>query len=184
MPVVMADAQQGGEAAAQRLLLRANADNVQEQIKMGVMYLRGQDVPADPKQAFYWMEKAALNGSAEAQYYLSLFYEDGLGVNEPDLDLAMKWLRQAAEHDYTYAYYELGLAYLIGKTGTVDYHRGAVWLDKAARVGVVRAQRQLAALYEQGVGVEKNMASALYWYRQASDRGDEIALRAMRTLQE
>ncbi len=181
--MVLADAQQSGEVAAQRLLSRASADNVQEQITMGVMYLKGEEVQANPEQAFYWMEKAAENGSAEAEYYLSLFYEDGLGVNEPDLSTAMKWLRQAAEHDYAYASYELGLAYLAGKTGSVDAHQGAVWLDKAAREGVVRAQRQLAGLYEQGVGVTQNTASALYWYRQASDRGDELSLRALRTLQ-
>lgn len=183
MPVVLADAQQSGEAAAQRLLSRADAHNVQEQIKMGVMYLKGEEIPANPEQAFYWMEKAAGNGSAEAEYYLSLFYEDGLGVNEPDLSTGMKWLRQAAEHDYAYASYELGLAYLAGKTGSVDAYQGAVWLDKAAREGVVRAQRQLAGLYEQGVGVAQNRASAVYWYRQASERGDDLSAKALRTLQ-
>ncbi len=183
MSLVLADAQQSGEAAAQRLLLRADAHNTQEQINMGVMYLKGQEVEADPEQAFYWMETAAENGSAEAEYYLSLFYEDGLGVNEPDLAVAMKWLRQAAEHDYPYAYYELGLAYLAGKTGAIDAHQGAVWLDKAARVGVVRAQRQLAELYAQGVGVAQNTGSAMYWYRQASKRGDVAALKALEALQ-
>ncbi|MBP6115743.1 MAG: sel1 repeat family protein [Neisseriaceae bacterium] len=183
MPLVLADAQQSGEAAAQKLLLRASADNTQEQINMGIMYLRGRDVEANPEQAFYWMEKAAQNGSAEAEYYLSLFYEDGLGVNEPDLALAMKWLRQAADHDYAYASYELGLAYLAGKIGSVDAQQGALWLDKAAREGVVRAQRQLASLYEQGIGVAQNTDSAMYWYRQAGSRGDEGALKALRSLQ-
>lgn len=182
-PAVFADVQQSGEASAQRLLAQANADNTQEQINMGVMYLRGQKVEANPEQAIYWMEKAAENGSAEAEYYLSLFYEDGLGVNEPDLALAMKWLRQAAEHEYPYAYYELGLAYLTGKTGQVDALRGAMWLDKAARVGVVRAQRQLATLYEQGVGVSQDTRAAAYWYREASSRGDEQASRALKNLQ-
>lgn len=182
-PLVFADVQQGGEVAAQRLLSRASAENTQEQINMGVMYLKGHEVEANPEQAFYWMEKAAENGSAEAEYYLSLFYADGLGVVEPDLALAMKWLRQAAEHDYAYASYELGLAYLAGKTGSVDARQGAVWLDKAAREGVVRAQRQLASLYEQGIGVAQNTDSALYWYDQAGRRGDVVALKALRSLQ-
>ena len=37
----------------------------------------------------------------------------------------------------------------------------------AAKGGNVEAQRSLASLYEKGEGTEKNIKSAVYWYKKA-----------------
>lgn len=45
------------------------------------------------------------------------------------------------------------------------------WLTKAAEKNYSRAQYQLAWLYYEGQGVEKNLAKAAYWFMQAAENG-------------
>lgn len=46
---------------------------------------------------------------------------------------------------------------------------------KAARQGAVIAQGFLAVIYEQGIGVRRDPAEAIRWFRKAADRGDATA---------
>lgn len=54
--------------------------------------------PSEP-DAFYWAERAALQGLPKAQYTLGYYYEEGVGV-EADLGAALLWYRRAAEQKY------------------------------------------------------------------------------------
>ena len=59
-------------------------------------YVRGEDVSKSPEKAFKWFRKAALKEDSEAQYFLGVFYEFGIGV-EADLSEAMKWYWEAVQ---------------------------------------------------------------------------------------
>jgi len=37
------------------------------------------------------------------------------------------------------------------------------------------SQNNLATLYENGEGVEKNLEKAVYWYNKSTEKGNEIA---------
>ena len=50
----------------------------------------------DDQKAALWFAKAAVQGSATAQYNLGLCYETGRGV-EPDVYAATEWYEKAAE---------------------------------------------------------------------------------------
>ena len=52
--------------------------------------------------AFEWMYRSAVQGYAEAQYMLYLYYLDGTGV-EPDTTLAYEWLKASARQGNEYA---------------------------------------------------------------------------------
>lgn len=57
-----------------------------------------------------------------------------------------------------------------------DYIQAAKWYRKAAEQGNSRAQNNLGFLYEQGLGVAKNNALALKFYRQAMGAVEPIKL--------
>lgn len=58
-------------------------------------------------QGFYWLNAAAKQGHAEAQFYLGLIYEEGRGVKQ-NLNTAFQWLREAAKQGHEEAQYHLG----------------------------------------------------------------------------
>ena len=50
--------------------------------QVGWFYLKGQGVPQDDANAFYWTKRAAEHGDWDAQYNLASFYEEGAGVEK------------------------------------------------------------------------------------------------------
>jgi rhodanese-related sulfurtransferase len=54
-----------------------------------------------------------------------------------------------------------------------DYVQAVQWYRKAASQGFESAQNNLAAMYEQGLGVVKNDALSAQWYRLSADQGNE-----------
>lgn len=64
--------------------------------------------------------------------------------------------------------YRLGGQY---ESAASCYH-AADWYRKSADQGYASAQRALAYMYEQGMGVNRDMNQAFAWYRKAADGGD------------
>lgn len=63
-------------------------------VGIGLMFLNGQGVPADPEKARGYFVKAMQLGSGEARFHLARLYENGRGVGK-DLAVA-KWYMQDA----------------------------------------------------------------------------------------
>lgn len=59
------------------------------------IYMFGNGVEEDPKEAFMFCKLAAENGYPDAQYRLAMCYLNGIGIDK-DLDKYKHWLRQAA----------------------------------------------------------------------------------------
>ena len=59
-------------------------------------YLKGQGVPQDDANAFYWTKRAAEHGDWDAQYNLGTFYEAGIGTAR-DAEQAKRWYIAAAQ---------------------------------------------------------------------------------------
>lgn len=74
--------------------------------------------------------------------------------------------------------YELGMFYLTTPMadGEIQPHKSVFWLRKAAELGHVDAQTQLAVLYDAGVGVLKDKKEAFHWYNEAARQGDFVGL--------
>jgi len=56
------------------------------------------------------------------------------------------------------------------------------WLRKAAEQGFADAQYNLAASYECGCGVSKNIEEAAKWYRQAAKQGNSEAWKKLQNI--
>ena len=87
--------------------------NAAAQVRLGLMYYRGEGVVQDYGQAVSWLRKAAEQGYADAQWRLGEMYHDGKGVVQ-DYAQAVSWLRKAAEQGNPDAQANLAVMYTDG----------------------------------------------------------------------
>ena len=112
------------------------------------------------KQAARWLERAAKQGLAPAQFRLGGLYEKGIGVKK-DLAAARDLYAAAADKGNGKAMHNLAVLYAEGINGPPDYRTAAHWFRKAADHGIADSQYNLAILYARGIGVEQNYARSL-----------------------
>ncbi len=108
--------------------------------------------------------------TAMAQLYL-----EGLGV-EPNPQVAVALLREAAEADHAPAQLHLGIAYLRGLGLEQSVENARKWLTQAAEAGLPDAMINLAQSYRAPLAAEPAPAQAERWYRKALEAGRHEAL--------
>ena len=72
-------------------------------------------------------------------------------------------------------YRELAGRYAAGEGVAKDSASFAYWLQRAAELGDVSAQKTLGAIYYRGEGVEKNIDEAIRWMTKAAEQNDTDA---------
>jgi tetratricopeptide (TPR) repeat protein len=92
------------------------------QFKLGLIYVNGNGVPQDYREALKWYRKAADQGNAAAQRNLGVMFGEGLGVPQ-DYAEALKWFRRAAEQNDAAAQTNLGVMYDFGHGATRRFIR-------------------------------------------------------------
>jgi hypothetical protein len=153
-------------------LARAKTGDTDAQLRVAILYAKGDGVPQDYRIAATWFRAAAEHGVARAQYDLGVLYERGRGLSV-DYNEAFIWYKRSAEGGYPLAEYNLAVAYTRGQGTPQDFAAAAEWYRRAAEQGVVPAMINLAILYERGDGVEASTIDAYAWYRAAASRGNE-----------
>ena len=148
----------------------AEQGDANAQIKLGVMYYQGNDIPQDYAEAVNWFRKAAEQGLASAQYYLGAMYANGQGVAQNYAE-AVNWFRKAAEQGHAEAQHNIGVMYAHGKGVAQNYAEAVNWFRKAAEQGLASAQYYLGAMYDNGQGVIQDDAEAVKFYRKAAEQG-------------
>ncbi len=94
---VMAHAQGRYDQALMMLRpLAETAHHPYAQYYLGIMYLNGQGMTPDAKEARRWLTSAAEQGVAQAQYRLGQMYAKGQG-GPKDMETAYAWFGVAAE---------------------------------------------------------------------------------------
>ena len=121
---------------AQRLYtIAANADYAVGQFYLGALMLR-QGVA----EGMQWMQRAADNGYAPAQYWMGRYYEHGMRDLPMDKKRAMAYFRRAAKQGHLFAQRWLALRGVRGKNGIVGFVNGLVcfvsMLIRAAKLGL------------------------------------------------
>jgi len=104
----------------------ASEGNVIAQNTLGFLYLNGQGVVSDYKQAASWFKKAAEQGYDAAEFNLAIMYKLGQGV-EQDITESIKWLQSAAAKDYADAQSSLGNMYYQGDELKQNYLKAYMW---------------------------------------------------------
>ena len=159
----------------------AEQGNADAQFQIGLIYVNGQDITKDYKQAVAWFDKAAKQGHREAQTKLGFMYATGKGV-EQNYNSAFYWCYKAAEQGDVISQYNLGLMYAKGQGVVKDNSLAVSWYGKAAAQGDAHAQYNLGAMYANGVGVTKDNEQAADLYRKAAKQGLTEAIVALKQL--
>ena len=117
-------------------------------------------------KALEWFMKAARQGEKCSKYNIGMYYRNGHGV-ERNIDTALKWFTKSAKKGFATAQNQAGVI-LYGK----GRHEEAVkWYKKAAAQGEMYGQHNLAACYEKGKGMKKDIPEALKLYGKAAEQG-------------
>ena len=140
------------------------------------MYRRGIQClkEKDDVKGVYWIRRAAEHGSAEAQFVLGMFYEEGRAGTK-DFAEALNWYRKAAAQGYAGAYHKIGYYYEYGRGTGQDYAEAAKWYRKGAEQGDRYAQAGLARIYAFALGVDQDYTEAEKWYRKAAEQGHTVS---------
>lgn len=139
----------------------------------------------DPAQAYRLYAKAAELAAAKrtepkAQWVLGVLSLDGRGTRrDPNFGVGQLW--QAAKMDYVPALRQLGLVYAHGISTRYAYgpdirkdpEKAFRYFLRAASLGDVIAQQQLAAAYVTGSGTAVDLIKAYSWYAVLTSGGDE-----------
>jgi uncharacterized protein len=139
---------------------------------------------SDSAEVLKMLEAEAFRGNLKAALQLGIMYRTGDRVRK-DLTEAIQWLREAASINWMRyrfklgldeAQYLLGMIRLQGEGGTPDPGEAAERFEQAAKQGNTRAQTELADLYLNGRGVERDPEQAWIWAQIAADyaTGDEL----------
>ena len=117
----------------------------------------------------------ANQGIGEAQFYLGLMHDSGLGV-ERDMVLAFKYYQEAAKEGHPGAQHNLAVAYASGEGVATNPGQALRWWRSAARQGNADAQYNLGIVYAVGkLGVPRDLGRAKKWWRKAAISGDAMA---------
>ena len=145
----------------------AEQGNVIAQNTLGFLYLNGQGVVSDYKEAVKWFKKAAEQAYPAAEFNLAIMYKLGQGV---DLDLveSLKWLQSAAAKDYADAQYSLGNMYYQGDDLEVNYVKAYMWWILAESNGAkdISHNKQAAADKMTEKEIEQAEGLAKAWQSQ------------------
>jgi TPR repeat protein len=135
------------------------------QYKIGVCY----DKQSDYEQAVNWFKKVAKRGGVYAQCILSLYYENGKGV-EKNKEQAEYWFNKAAEYGAIFRQYCLGECYYKGQGIEQDYKKAISYYNKVVEkeyMYILYAHYKMGIFYYIGKGVKQDYKTAKFWWRES-----------------
>ena len=138
---------------------------------VGRLYFEGSGVPVNYVEAYKWLRLASMK-DVEATALLGLMNYKGMGVprNCEEAGRCFQYVAEISPKHKT-ALFSLGMMSFEGNGTVQDYKKARAYFEKISDVSP-EAMRMLGGMYQDGLGVEKDSALALKWYRSAFSRGD------------
>ena len=131
---------------------------------LGLMYVRGEQVPQDVPKGLELMLAGVENGSYRTAGRLGMLYYRGVGV-ERDYAKAYAYLAQGAE-DWGPARNMLEWLFYDGRPVTVFDE-----VKAAAEKGDVEAQYMLGEMYQNPLETEPDQGESIKWFTKAAEKG-------------
>lgn len=164
------------------------------QLRLSQLYMQGVGVKKDEQLSIFWLEKAAKQGLAEAEYEYATALEFGRGIAREEMEVVAPWYNKAAIHGHHDAVMKIVNIYLMGSGLEKDLHRALAWVLIAEERNIpeaqslrqqivntitvqannndIQAQHMLAKMYLDGRGVPQNTVESLAWFRKAAQKGN------------
>lgn len=147
-----------------------------DEFELGLAYLKGLNGhKIDYEKAKNLLFYSADKENGDAQYYLSLMYNSGVGFDKNQQE-AVRWLIKASDNMQVEALRELGKRYVDGRDVEKDEVLGTSMTAMAAERGNSKAMNDLGYYYSKGIGYPQDKNEALRYYQMAADRGYVIAM--------
>lgn len=158
-----------------QILKAAQMGLAEAQYEVGVNYRVGIGVKQDAAAAVVWLRRAAEQEYIEAYVELGKTYMYGLGGVKVDGVEAFKWFYLAAEANNPTALYMMGTHYL-EKCDEMHAKEAFDYFMRAAKLGEMQAQFEVAVMLYEGEAVAKDMTAAQYWCREAEKQEYDWAM--------
>lgn len=163
--------EQRQQAFSQLSELAHEKGDLRAQVSMGILYEEGTFVGQDERKALEYYLMAAQSGSTGAMNNIGNFFLHGKGV-EKDYDKAFAWYQKATElSGNAAAECSLGMCYQYGYGTKIDYEKARSFYEASAKQGLGLAYYRMGLLYEQGLGVTKDVRMAKQYFGEALHRG-------------
>lgn len=163
--------------------LKAERGDAEAQKNLGKIFVKGDLVKEDYKEAAKWYLKSAEQGFAPGQVALAELYEAGRGVPQDNTEAA-KLYQKAAEQGYAPAQYNLAVCYVLGQGVPPSQTEATKWYRKAADQGDDLAQYNLGMRYSKGIGVAASVVDAYQWLSLAVAKGLPDAVQPLSELKQ
>ncbi len=123
----------------------ADLQNSDAMLQLGVSYLfpSNPSIQGDEKEAFSWINKAAMLDNVNALVFLGGFYAEGLGVSK-NSNTAFELFSKAADLGSDGGMQLLGICYQEGIGTNINHDKMTEWYTKAADLGNSAAMISLA----------------------------------------
>ncbi|MFI0429953.1 tetratricopeptide repeat protein [Mariniflexile sp. HMF6888] len=138
-----------------------------EAIKLSGTYFFGTaNTKPDHAKAYTVLQDCANQGDAVSLALSADMLQYGVGV-EKNENLAFEYMMKAAQQEYGYAEYKLGLFYRSGIGCPIDLVSSVVWLARSSNHGNKEAAYFMGYNFLKGQGVPQSYEAALSWFEQS-----------------
>ena len=145
------------------------------QTLLGLYYLIGYQVVADPNIAAEWLRKAADQKEAEGAYFYGLMLANGVDTVSQDLQQAFEVIRFAAERGVAAAETALGIMYDQGLVVAADPVKAFNLYSTASSRGYTQAKFLAGLMLIDGRGVEADAIEGVRRLTEAAESGLAVA---------
>ena len=140
---------------------------------IGYLYLTGNGVDKDEKQAFEWFKKSVDNDNKDAYFSLAECYYFGIGTRKDDV-LAEKYYKLPADLGDNDALYRLANCYFYGQGDAQDYQQ-ALKIYRNNFADDPDAIYNMGYMYYNGFGTDVNKKKAFDLFKLAATKGNSKA---------
>lgn len=125
--------------------------------------------------------QAAELGYAPSAFRLGECYEYGKLECNPDPAMSIHFYTIAAQQGHREACFALTAWYLVGSPQVLPQsdEDAYLWARRAAEKELPKAEYAVGYFTEVGIGIAKNPAEAMEWYKKAAEHGDKRAIQRL-----
>jgi TPR repeat protein len=152
----------------------AQAGNNEAKAHLGLCYLFGRGVAADPVQGAAMINEAAASNDRAALRIAGVMYQYGQGVPKDEAKAASLFTSAVAQGDVN-SLDRLGTLYFFGRGVPRDRAKAVQLFKQGARAGDSWAKLHLARLYQRGKGTPRQPQYALSLLLESAGQGNRAA---------